>query len=49
MSTSQSTIDYLLDQLSNLPTVRVRKMFGEYALYCEFVSVDQLLLETVLS
>lgn len=35
MSTSQSTIDFLLDQLASLPGVRVRKMFGEYALYCE--------------
>jgi len=35
MSTSQSTVDYLLDQLSDLPNVRVRKMFGEYALYCD--------------
>jgi len=35
MSTSQSTIDHLLDQLSSLPNVRARKMFGEYALYCE--------------
>jgi len=35
MKTSQSTIDYLLDQLSSLPNVRARKMFGEYALYCD--------------
>lgn len=35
MTTSQSTIDYLLDQLSSLPGVRARKMFGEYALYCD--------------
>ncbi len=35
MTTSQSTIDFLLDQLSGLPHVRVRRMFGEYALYCE--------------
>ena len=35
MATSQSTIDFLLDQLSALPRVRARKMFGEYALYCE--------------
>ena len=35
MATSQSTIDYLLDQLSDLPNVRARKMFGEYALYCD--------------
>ena len=33
MTTSQSTIDFLLDQLSGLPGVRARKMFGEYALY----------------
>lgn len=35
MTTSQSTIDYLLDQLAALPKVRARKMFGEYALYCD--------------
>ncbi|MBN2438748.1 MAG: TfoX/Sxy family protein [Deltaproteobacteria bacterium] len=35
MTTSQDTIDYLLDQLSSLPNVRARKMFGEYALYCD--------------
>ncbi|OGQ85109.1 MAG: hypothetical protein A2289_26910 [Deltaproteobacteria bacterium RIFOXYA12_FULL_58_15] len=35
MTTSQSTIDYLLDQLSSLSHVRARKMFGEYALYCD--------------
>lgn len=35
MSTSQSTIDFLLDQLSRLPNIRARKMFGEYALYCD--------------
>lgn len=35
MTTSQSTIDYLLDQLSSLPNVHARKMFGEYALYCD--------------
>lgn len=35
MATSHSTIEFLLDQLSDLPQVRVRKMFGEYALYCD--------------
>ena len=35
MATSQSTIDFLLDQLRALRRVRARKMFGEYALYCE--------------
>ena len=33
MATSETTIRFLLDQLSNLPGVRARKMFGEYALY----------------
>ena len=35
MATKQSTIDYLLDQLSSVKNVRARKMFGEYALYCQ--------------
>jgi len=34
MATSETTIRFLLDQLSDLPGVRTRKMFGEYALYC---------------
>ena len=34
MATSETTVRFLLDQLSNLPGVRARKMFGEYALYC---------------
>lgn len=33
MATSQSTIDYILDQLRSLDGVRAQKMFGEYALY----------------
>ncbi len=33
MATDVSTIEFLLDQLGALPDVRVRKMFGEYALY----------------
>lgn len=35
MSTQQTTIDFILEQLSSLPNVRVRKMFGDYALYCD--------------
>jgi TfoX/Sxy family transcriptional regulator of competence genes len=35
MSTNQSTIDYILDQLQGVGEVRARKMFGEYALYCD--------------
>ncbi len=34
MATSESTIDFLLDQLGAVQGVRARKMFGEYALYC---------------
>jgi DNA transformation protein len=34
MATSETTIRFLLDQLSHLQGVRARKMFGEYALYC---------------
>ncbi len=33
MATAESTATYIVDQLSSLPTVRIRKMFGEYALY----------------
>jgi TfoX/Sxy family transcriptional regulator of competence genes len=35
MATNQSTIDFVLDQLSSLSSVRAKKMFGEYALYCD--------------
>jgi TfoX/Sxy family transcriptional regulator of competence genes len=35
MSSNQETIDYILDQLSPLGNVRARKMFGDYALYCD--------------
>ena len=50
MATRQSTIDFLLDQLADLPGVRARKMFGEYALYLDekvvaLVCDDQLFLK----
>ncbi len=35
MSTKQSAIDFILDQLSSLGSVAARKMFGEYALYVD--------------
>lgn len=35
MATKQSAIDYLLDQLHAVKDARARKMFGEYALYCQ--------------
>ena len=33
MATSQSTVDFILDQLVREGRARARKMFGEYALY----------------
>lgn len=33
MATSESTIEFITDQLEGVPNVRTRKMFGEYALY----------------
>ncbi|MEN9582566.1 MAG: hypothetical protein RL641_520 [Candidatus Parcubacteria bacterium] len=35
MATKQGTIDYILDQLTSVNDVSARKMFGEYALYCD--------------
>ncbi len=35
MATKQSTIDYLLEQVAKAGSVSARKMFGEYALYCD--------------
>ncbi len=33
MPTKQSTVDYILDQIVDLPAIETKKMFGEYALY----------------
>ena len=33
--TNQSIVDFILDQISDITSVRSRKMFGEYALYCD--------------
>lgn len=35
MATTQSTAEYLQDQVSDAGDVRIRKMFGEYALYVD--------------
>ena len=35
MASSQSTVDYILDQLSGAGEVSAKKMFGEFGLYCE--------------
>lgn len=34
VSTQQSIAEYVLQQLSDAGSVRLRKMFGEYAVYC---------------
>jgi|GEM_PF-3206188 len=33
MATQTSIVDYILDQLDSVAEVKVKKMFGEYALY----------------
>jgi DNA transformation protein len=35
MATSKSTVEYLLEQIERAGKVSSRKMFGEYAIYCE--------------
>lgn len=50
MSSQQSTIDFITDQLSELPDIRSRKMFGEYGLYLgdkifAFVCDDELFIK----
>lgn len=34
MATADSTAQFLLNQVATAGPVRIRKMFGEYALYC---------------
>jgi TfoX/Sxy family transcriptional regulator of competence genes len=35
MASDQAFIDYIVDQLREVGQIRYRKMFGEYALYCD--------------
>jgi TfoX/Sxy family transcriptional regulator of competence genes len=35
MPSSQSTVDFLLEQMGEAGLVSARKMFGEYAIYCD--------------
>lgn len=35
MSSKQSTVDYILEQIADAGTISARKMFGEYAIYCD--------------
>ncbi len=34
MATAESTVDFLTDQIVEAGNIRSRKMFGEYAIYC---------------
>lgn len=34
MATKKNTIDYILEQMAEAGVVSARKMFGEYAIYC---------------
>jgi hypothetical protein len=35
MGSRQTTVDFILEQIATAGTVNVRKMFGEYAVYCD--------------
>jgi len=35
MASNQSTVDYIVEQIARAGAVTQRKMFGEYALYCD--------------
>ena len=50
MATLQSTVDFITSQIDNAGLITSRKMFGEYALYCDgkviaFVCDDSLFLK----
>jgi TfoX/Sxy family transcriptional regulator of competence genes len=34
MSSSQNTVDFMIDQMSGAGDVSFKKMFGEYGIYC---------------
>jgi DNA transformation protein and related proteins len=34
MGSKQSTVDFVLEQISDAGAIRAKKMFGEYAIYC---------------
>ena len=50
MASKQSTVDYIAEQISKAGNITQRKMFGEYALYCDdklvaLICDDQLFLK----
>lgn len=34
MASKQSTVDFIVEQISSTDTVSAKKMFGEYGIYC---------------
>ncbi|WP_377702594.1 TfoX/Sxy family protein [Pseudoduganella sp. UC29_71] len=52
MASQQGTVDFLVDQMAAAGTLAARKMFGEYAIYCDgkmfaLVCNDQLFIKPV--
>jgi DNA transformation protein len=35
MASKQQTVEYLVEQMKQAGNIRYRKMFGEYAIYCD--------------
>lgn len=35
MTSKQETVDFIIEQTANAGVMRARKMFGDYALYCD--------------
>jgi DNA transformation protein and related proteins len=54
MASRQSTVDFILEQMAAAGDVSAKKMFGEYAIYCDgklvaLVCDDQLYIKPTLS
>jgi TfoX/Sxy family transcriptional regulator of competence genes len=50
MSSQQKTVDFLVEQMAEAGHITTRKMFGEYAIYCDtkvvaFVCDDELFIK----
>ena len=53
MASKQSTVDFIIDQISSAGVVSAKKMFGEYGIYCgekmvALVCDDQLFIKPTL-
>lgn len=54
MASNKNTVDYILEQIAQAGMVTAKKMFGEYAIYCDgkvvaLVCDDQLFLKPTLA